>query len=84
MPTPSVPQQKLKMATSHSILCDYLGTPHEIYDEQGSKVWEGVLDIYGRVVTLKGSRSDCPFRYQGQYEDVETGLYYNRFQVLRL
>ncbi|WP_249031158.1 RHS repeat-associated core domain-containing protein [Prevotella pallens] len=20
-----------------------------------------------------------PFKYQGQYEDVETGLYYNRF-----
>lgn len=24
--------------------------------------------------------SDCPFRYQGQYEDSETGLYYNRFR----
>ncbi|WP_158978782.1 RHS repeat-associated core domain-containing protein [Cellulophaga sp. L1A9] len=24
--------------------------------------------------------ADCPFRYQGQYEDVETGLYYNRFR----
>jgi RHS repeat-associated protein len=24
--------------------------------------------------------SDCPFRYQGQYEDAETGLYYNRFR----
>jgi RHS repeat-associated protein len=23
---------------------------------------------------------DCPFRYQGQYEDTETGLYYNRFR----
>ncbi|UOG74196.1 RHS repeat-associated core domain-containing protein [Hymenobacter tibetensis] len=22
----------------------------------------------------------CPFRYQGQYEDTETGLYYNRFR----
>ncbi|WP_199271501.1 RHS repeat-associated core domain-containing protein [Cellulophaga sp. L1A9] len=22
--------------------------------------------------------ADCPFRYQGQYEDVETGLYYKR------
>ncbi|MEZ7710072.1 RHS repeat-associated core domain-containing protein [Prevotella pallens] len=21
-----------------------------------------------------------PFKYQGQYEDVETGLYYNRFR----
>jgi RHS repeat-associated protein len=24
--------------------------------------------------------SECPFRYQGQYEDSETGLYYNRFR----
>ena len=24
--------------------------------------------------------NDCPFRYQGQYEDEETGLYYNRFR----
>ena len=28
----------------------------------------------------KGRPQDCPFRYQGQYEDVETGLYYNRFR----
>jgi RHS repeat-associated protein len=26
------------------------------------------------------SLSDCPFRYQRQYEDSETGLYYNRFR----
>ena len=24
--------------------------------------------------------NDCPFRYQGQYEDSETELYYNRFR----
>ena len=27
----------------------------------------------------RGKR-ECPFRYQGQYEDSETGLYYNRFR----
>jgi RHS repeat-associated protein len=37
------------------------------------------LDIYGKVHTFAGrSLSDCPFRWQGQYEDAETGLYYNR------
>jgi len=25
--------------------------------------------------------NDCPFRYQGQYEDSETGLYYNRYST---
>lgn len=24
--------------------------------------------------------SDCPFKYQGQYHDAETDLYYNRFR----
>lgn len=27
-----------------------------------------------------GERCALPFRYPGQYEDVETGLYYNRFR----
>lgn len=36
---------------------------------------------YGKVRKLvEGSLEDCPFRYQGQYEDVETGLYYYRFR----
>ncbi len=74
------PTVKISNGQTQSIVCDYLGTPQELYDEQGAKVWEGTLDIYGRTVTLKGSRSDCPFRYQGQYEDMETGLYYNRFR----
>ena len=30
------------------------------------------LDIYGSVRNFSGhSLSDCPFRYQGQYEDEE-------------
>jgi RHS repeat-associated protein len=52
-----------------------------MYDEKGQLVWETHLDIYGKVRTFAGrSLSDCPFRYQGQYEDSETGLYYNRFR----
>jgi RHS repeat-associated protein len=52
-----------------------------MYDEKGQAVWETRLDIYGKVHTFAGrSLSDCPFRYQGQYEDSETGLYYNRFR----
>ena len=39
------------------------------------------MDIYGRVRTFAGrSLTDCPFRYQGQYHDPETNLYYNRFR----
>jgi RHS repeat-associated protein len=76
----SVPAAKMVNGTTCSIISDYLGTPSAMYDEKGKKVWEGVLDIYGRLRTLLGRRDDIPFRYQGQYEDVETGLYYNRFR----
>ncbi|MEN7547376.1 RHS repeat-associated core domain-containing protein [Rapidithrix thailandica] len=52
-----------------------------MYNHVGNLVWQAELDIYGKIRTLeRGSIQDCPFRYQGQYEDVETGLYYNRFR----
>jgi len=72
------PAAKLKDGHAYSVVCDYHGTPEALYDEEGKKSWEGVLDIYGRVRSLTGRREDMPFRYLGQYEDVETGLYYNR------
>ena len=61
-----------------SIISDYLGTPLQAYDKQGNKVWEQELDIYGRQ--RKRPSAFVPFKYQGQYEDAETGLYYNRFR----
>ena len=61
-----------------SIVSDYLGTPLQAYDKNGEKVWEQELDIYGRQ--RKRPSAFIPFKYQGQYEDAETGLYYNRFR----
>ena len=61
-----------------SIISDYLGTPLQAYDKKGNKVWEQELDIYGRQ--RKRPSAFIPFKYQGQYEDIETGLYYNRFR----
>ncbi len=43
-------------------------------------VWERAADIYGRTISVTGDKHFVPFRYQGQYEDAETGLYYNRFR----
>ena len=52
-----------------------------MFNSDGEKTWSAELDIYGSVRNFVGrSLSDCPFRYQGQYEDEETGLYYNRFR----
>ncbi|MEK5039324.1 RHS repeat domain-containing protein [Sporosarcina sp. FSL K6-3457] len=75
-----VPSAKITSEGNYSIISDYLGTPVEAYDEQGTKVWSAGLDIYGRVKEFTGEKDFIPFRYQGQYEDVEIGLYYNRFR----
>ena len=62
------------------MVCDHLGTPLALYNAQGAVRWEAELDSYGAVRRGRGAPPDCPFRYQGQYEDTETGLYYNRFR----
>ena len=71
---------KIEGDKKYSIITDYLGTPCEAFDENGEKVWEAELDIYGKIRKLEGDKCFIPFRYQGQYEDIETGLYYNRFR----
>ncbi|WP_212002634.1 DUF6531 domain-containing protein [Chitinophaga sp. HK235] len=65
---------------AYSLVSDYMGTPCEAYDNAGQKVWSAELDIDGNIRKLQGDRNFVPFRYQGQYEDIETGLYYNRFR----
>ncbi|MHC1774113.1 MAG: type VI secretion system tube protein TssD [Lentimicrobium sp.] len=75
-----VPAAKLKGEKNYSIVTDHLGTPFQMYNAEGQKFWECELDTYGKVRISEGDKGSCPFRYQGQYEDVETGLYYNRFR----
>ncbi|RTQ92861.1 DUF6531 domain-containing protein [Lysinibacillus telephonicus] len=75
-----VPSAKITSEGHYSIISDYLGTPVEAYDDEGNRIWSAKLDIYGRVKEFTGEKDFIPFRYQGQYEDVEIGLYYNRFR----
>ncbi|MEN7550098.1 RHS repeat-associated core domain-containing protein [Rapidithrix thailandica] len=76
-----MPSAKIVKGETYSTVSDYLGTPCLMYNHVGNLVWQAELDIYGKIRTLeRGSIQDCPFRYQGQYEDAETGLYYNRFR----
>lgn len=75
-----VPSAKLVGDRRYSIISDYLGTPVEAYDEEGRRVWQRELDIYGRTRIERGEVGLVPFLYQGQYLDKETGLAYNRFR----
>lgn len=78
--TSFTPVAKVTDDERYTIVHDYLGTPTQAYDSGGNLVWETLLDVYGGVMECRGDRSLVPFRYQGQYEDAETGLYYNRFR----
>ncbi|MGF6191292.1 RHS repeat-associated core domain-containing protein [Serratia sp. 2723] len=66
---------------------DHLGTPHSLTDIQGNTVWRRQYSAYGQL-TEEWTPPDDPYehpqpkvnnplRFQGQYEDVESGLYYN-------
>ncbi|WP_447908334.1 RHS repeat-associated core domain-containing protein, partial [Serratia fonticola] len=66
---------------------DHLGTPHSLTDSQGNTVWRGQYSAYGQLTeewTPPDARDEHPqpkvsnpLRFQGQYEDAESGLYYN-------
>ena len=75
-----VPTAKLVNGKRYGIVSDYIGRPVQAYDEHGTPVWQADYDIYGNLLNLKGDSQFVPFRQLGQYEDEETGLYYNRFR----
>jgi RHS repeat-associated protein len=77
-------QQKAKQNEAndriHYYHCDHLGTPLELYDENGHAVWSARYKSWGKIYRYEAKEIDQPLRFLGQYEDEETGLYYNRFR----
>ncbi|WP_227106707.1 RHS repeat-associated core domain-containing protein [Chromobacterium rhizoryzae] len=62
---------------------DHLGTPQALTDEQGAlalemdyQAWGQAREIIADAASKAGIRN--PFRFQGQYQDQESGLHYNR------
>jgi RHS repeat-associated protein len=77
------PLAKLTKEKAYSVISDHLGTPNALLDQDGESVWKASFDLYGKARVQEGGlteEEDCLFRFPGQYEDEETGLYYNRFR----
>jgi RHS repeat-associated protein len=74
------PMAKLVGDEQLSIVTDHLGAPVLMADSDGRVNWSAGWSIYGELRDLEGERYACPFRWPGQYEDAETGLYYNRYR----
>lgn len=67
--------------------CDHLGTPCELVDDVGEILWKSRTRAWGRslnshgfTASQVGNEVEQPIRFQGQYEDKETGLFYNRYR----
>jgi len=60
--------------------CDHLGTPREVTDVMGSVIWSARYLSWGRPVLIQESVFEQYLRFQGQYEDIEIGLFYNRYR----
>jgi len=74
------PILKLSSDQNYSIINDPTGTPNYMVDANGKLVWSSKPDIYVDLRDIIGGRAECPFRSQGQYDDIEAELYYNRFR----
>jgi RHS repeat-associated protein len=77
---PFIPIARVKGDSYHSIVTDHLGTAREMIDKQGAVVWRLGYKSFGEGTPDAATGDSCPFRFQGQYHDAETGLHYNRFR----
>ncbi|ENW35385.1 hypothetical protein F922_02383 [Acinetobacter baumannii NIPH 201] len=68
--------------------CEHLGTPQEMNDHTGAIVWKAQYKAWGEC-KVEPTKSDFfenseiisnNIRFQGQYFDGETGLYYNHYR----
>ena len=73
------PLAKMEGEKRYGVVTDHLGTPRMMADEAGALAWKAQLDVYG-VAQNDVALTGCPWRWPGQYEDEETGLFYNRFR----
>lgn len=73
------PLARLTEDRAHSVVCDHREAPLCVLDEEGQPRWQAHIDSWG-ALTANGEKELCPWRFAGQYEDEETGLYYNRFR----
>ncbi len=79
------PSARYEQGQLHYVVSDHQGTPREILTEAGKLAWAGRLFTWGEpefwtVSVRKEETVSCNLRFCGQYEDEESGLFYNRFR----
>jgi len=64
----------------HYAVTDTVGRIQELLTEDGTIVWRGKQQLWGREESANDDNLSCRLRFPGQYEDTESGLHYNRFR----
>ena len=73
------PIAKLEPSEVYAIHADHLGTPRVATNEKGETVWQADYSPFGKA-EIKTQQITLNLRLPGQYEDQETGTYYNYFR----
>ncbi|MGW7082342.1 RHS repeat-associated core domain-containing protein [Streptomyces sp. NPDC054871] len=73
--------QEVIDARFFAITADLVGTPCELFDEEGELAWRARTTIWGTTAWGANSTTYTPLRFPGQYYDPETGLHYNCFRT---
>jgi RHS repeat-associated protein len=75
------PLARYEKGQLHYAVTDTVGRIQELLTEDGTIVWRGKQQLWGREESRnKEDAPSCRLRFPGQYEDEESGLYYNRFR----
>ncbi|MGO1870384.1 MULTISPECIES: RHS repeat-associated core domain-containing protein [Halomonas] len=60
-----------------AFITDALGTPMQLVAPNGETKWQAQPDDWAAIKSERGDTTQ-PIRFQGQWQDEESGLYYNR------
>jgi len=74
-----VPLALIEASGSYHYETDPNGCPTRLTRKDGLVVWAARYDAWGQTFLLVND-IDNPLRFQGQYEDTETALCYNRYR----
>ncbi|HKP96258.1 MAG TPA: RHS repeat-associated core domain-containing protein [Fibrobacteria bacterium] len=83
------PYAECRQGSMYPVITDHLGTPREMFDADGKAVWKAAFGAWGDMEKEEtaeagpdgeGGGIKCPWRFQGQWHDEESGLHYNRFR----
>jgi RHS repeat-associated protein len=70
------PFTKLEGKKIYALHTDNLGTPRAATDNKGNTVWAAEYSPFGKA-NITNQQITLNLRFPGQYEDAETGKYYN-------